>query len=241
MNMVVDGHTGIEHNIPVEHVYDDVLQLWGSTPVGYTPTLVVCYGGIAGERYWYQHDDVWRNERLRTFVPRSVVEPLARRLTKAPEEDYNHFRGAAVCKALLDAGVGVNVGAHGQMAGLAAHWELWMLEQGGMTPHEALRCATLNGARYVGLDGDVGSIETGKLADLIVLSANPLEDIRDSEAIQYTILGGRLFDSWTMQEIDPATGERGPAPEYFWQDLEAGVDLGAATAGCGCARGTTGG
>ncbi len=234
MTMVVDGHTGIEHNIPVEAVYDDVLQLWGPTPVGYTPTLVVSYGGISGERYWYQHDDVWRSERLRRFVPRESVEPLARRRYKAPEEDYNHFRSAAACKALLDAGVTVQIGAHGQMPGLAAHWELWMLVQGGMTEHEALRAATLSGARHLGLDRDLGSIEKGKLADLIVLADDPLEDIRESESVQYTILGGRVLDAWTMETIDPRTGERGPRPSYFWQELEAGMNVGGTRSACVC-------
>jgi imidazolonepropionase-like amidohydrolase len=109
----------------------------------------------------------------------------------APESEYNHISAAGICKKLIDAGGKVQLGAHGQLAGLAAHWELWMLAQGGMTPHEALRCGTLFGAQYLGMDKDLGSIEAGKLADMIVLEKNPLTDIRDTDSIKYTMLNGR--------------------------------------------------
>jgi len=223
MTMVVDGHTGIEHSLPVERIYADVKQLWGATDVGYTPTLVVGYGGIWGENYWYENIDVWRHERVRSFIPRAVVEPRARRRSKAPTEDYNHLRSASITKDLIDAGGKVQLGAHGQLAGFAAHWELWMFVQGGMTAHEALRSVTLSGAEYVGLDADLGSIEEGKLADMIVLEANPLENIRSSETVRFTILGGRVLDARTMQSVDPGTLERGERPTYFWQGLESGI------------------
>ena len=217
MTMIVDGHTGIEHAIPIGAVYEDVLQLWSQSRTGYTPTTVVGYGGIWGERYWYQHTNVWENERLAAFVPRFVVDPRSRRRTMAPEEEYNHFNIARVCKQLIDRGVSVQVGAHGQREGLGAHWELWMFVQGGMTPLEALRAATLNGARYVGLDGDVGSIALGKLADLVVLEANPLADIRNSERVRYTMINGRLYDARTMNEIGNHPRQR---RRLFWEEPE---------------------
>jgi len=222
LTMIVDGHTGIEHNVPVPAIYDDVLQLWAASRSGYTPTLVVSYGGISGERYWYQHTDVWANERLLSFVPREVVDPASRRRTMAPEEEYHHVDAARVCKRLTDAGVKVNVGAHGQREGLGAHWEMWMLVQGGMTPHEALRAATWNGAHYLGLDGDLGSLEVGKLADLAVLDENPLEDVRKSESVRYVMVNGRLYDAATMNQIGNHPEER---RKFFWEDAQA-VELG---------------
>ncbi len=215
MTMVVDGHTGIEHSIPVPAIYDDVLQLWSGTEVGYTPTLVVGYGGMWGENYWYATTDVWANERLLSFVPREFVDPRARRQIHVPDEEWNHFDNARVARKLHDAGVGVQIGAHGQREGLGAHWELWMLEQGGMTAHEALRAATLEGAQYLGLDGDIGSLEVGKLADLIVIDGNPLEDLRTSENVDYTMLNGRLYDAATMNEVAPRKRERG---KFWWED-----------------------
>ena len=214
MTMVADGHTGIEHSIPVAQVYNDVIQFWSQSETYYTPTLVVGYGGIWGENYWYEHHDVWKNKRLRAFVPDFVIEPRSRRRVKAPLEEYNHFRNAAICKKLVDAGLHVQLGAHGQREGLAAHWETWMFVQGGMTPMQALRSATFSGAKYLGLDGDIGSLQKGKLADLIVLEKNPLEDIYHTETIQYVMVNGRLYDAHTMDQIGNHPQKRKP---FFWE------------------------
>jgi len=214
MTMIVDGHTGIEHSIPLAKMYNDVMQLWSATKTHYTPTLVVGYGGLWGEHYWYEHTNVWEHERLMTFTPRWAVDPRARRRVMTPENEYNHIDIARGCKQLTDAGVRVNLGAHGQRAGLGAHWEMWMFAQGGMTPIETLRAATLNGAIYVGLDADLGSLEVGKLADLLVLENNPLEDIRQTESINYTILNGRIYDAHTMNEIGPTPKTRAP---FYWE------------------------
>ena len=129
-------------------------------------------------------------------------------------------------KALLDAGVSVQLGAHGQREGLAAHWEMWMFVQGGMTPLEAIRCATLNGARYLGLDRDLGSLENGKLADLIVLDRNPLENIRDSEAIRSIMQNGRLYDGERLDEIGNYPRRR---PTFYFE--RSGSQGGALSAG----------
>ena len=171
---------------------------------------------MSGEYYWYQHTNVWENEQLLRFTPREVVDARSRRRTMAPAEDFNHVLISKGAKQIADAGGMVLLGAHGQLQGLGAHWELWMLQQGGMTPMEALRAATADGARYLGLDRDLGSLEKGKLADLVVLDRNPLEDIRNSQTASMVMLNGRLYDAKSLNETAPDGRPRRP----FW--FEAG-------------------
>jgi imidazolonepropionase-like amidohydrolase len=221
MTMVVDGHTGVEHNIPVAPLYNDVINLWSNTKTANTPTLIVNYGSVTGEYYWYQHTDVWEKERLLRFMPRPILDSRARHRTMIPDEEYEngHILTSQSCKKLLDAGVRINLGSHGQLQGLGAHWELWMLEQGGMTNLEALRAATMNGAIYIGMDHQIGSIEAGKLADLIVIDGNPLENIRDTEHVVYTMINGRIYDSETMHEI--GNYESKPT-KFYWEQEGSG-------------------
>lgn len=218
MTMIVDGHTGVEHALPIANVYDDVKQLWSQTEVGYTPTFGVAYGGLSGETYWYDRTNVWQNDHLMRYTPRYFVDPGSIRRTTAPDSHYNHFDVAKTAKMLNDNGVSVQIGAHGQREGLAAHWELWMLSQGGFTPWQALRSATIDGAAYLGMDKDIGSLEVGKLADLMVIDGNVLEDIRESEKVVFTMINGRLFDTQTMNEVGRKNGfKRKP---FFFEDLK---------------------
>ena len=217
MNMIVDGHTGIEHNIPVAPVYKDIKTLWGNSNTGYTPTLIVNYGGINGEYYFYDKTNVWENEKLLNFTPRSVIDSRSRHRTTLPEEEYEQgpILVSETAKALSDEGVKVNMGAHGQLQGLGAHWELWLIQMGGMSNMEALKTATINPAEYIGMGAEIGSLEEGKLADLIVLEENPLEDIRNTNTILYTMVNGRLYDAETMNEIGNHPKTRG---EFYWEN-----------------------
>jgi len=245
LTMIVDGHTGIEHTFPVEIVYDDVLQLWKPEPdrglasvgVGYTPTLSVAYGGLTGEIYWYQQDELWKHGKLRSFVPPEIIIPRARRRLMAPREDFNHFLCARITKQAIDIGIPVQPGGHGQMPGLNTHWEIWMMAQGGMSNLEALRSGTYDGARHLGLDRDLGSITPGKLADLVIIQPgrDPTREIRDTEFIQWTIANGRVYNAKTMAERQPG-GELAPAPRFYWMDPNyAPSSVPPAFAGCeGC-------
>jgi Tol biopolymer transport system component/imidazolonepropionase-like amidohydrolase len=212
--MVLDGHTTVEHSLPVPKLYKDVVTLFAKSKTGYTPTLIVGYGGLSGEYYWYQKTNVWENERLLSFVPREIVDARSRRRTMAADDDFNHILIAKGAKQILDAGGTVLLGAHGQLQGLGAHWELWMLQQGGMTNLEAIRAATISGAKALGLDKELGSIEKGKLADLVVLDRNPLEDIRNSESVAMVMVNGRLYDAKTLNEIGNHPRERG---KLYWE------------------------
>ena len=221
MSMVVDGHTSVEHNLPVVPLYNDVIQLWSHTKTSNTPTLVVNYGGVNGEYYWYDKTNVWEKERLLAFTPRALVDSRSRHRMKIPDEEYEngHILTSKSCTALQNAGVNINLGSHGQLQGLAAHWELWMIHQGGMSNMQALRAATMNGAEYLGMENEIGSIKEGKLADLIIIDGNPLENILDTENVIYTMVNGRLYDASTMDEVGDTKKERSL---FYWEKEGSG-------------------
>ncbi|WP_100644323.1 amidohydrolase family protein [Alteromonas facilis] len=213
ISMLVDGHTGLEHALPIAHGYNDLTQLWKATRFGYTPTFVVSYGGLMGEEYWYDRTEVWKNERLMRYTPNFLIESRSIRRPTAPDNQYNHVDVASYAKTLRDNGVGVHIGAHGQREGLAAHWELWIMEQGGFTPWEALRGGTIDGATHLGMDKDLGSIEAGKLADLVVIDGDVLSDLRRSEYVTYTVLNGRVYEAATMNEV----GSKAKREPFFFE------------------------
>ncbi|MCC7029411.1 MAG: amidohydrolase family protein, partial [Chitinophagaceae bacterium] len=216
LGMIFDGHTTIEHNLPIATLYSDVIQLWKNSKTAYTPTLIVCYGAPSGEYYWYQHTEVWKKERLLRFTPRAVIDTRSRFRTMLPEEEYEngHMQVSRSLKKLNDAGVLINMGAHGQIQGIGAHWEIWMMKQGGMTNMEALRTATINPALSLGFDKYIGSLKAGKLADILVMDKNPLDDISNTESIKYTIINGRIYDAETMNETGNYNTTRG---KFFWE------------------------
>lgn len=217
MSMIMDGHTGIEHNIPVAPVYNDILTLWSNSKSGYTPTLIVNYGGLNGEYFYYERDNVWENEKLLKYTPRHIIDSRSRHRTKAPQEEYTngHVLVSKTVTDLSNAGVKANLGAHGQLQGLGAHWELWMLQAGGMSNMDALKAATINGAEYIGMGNEIGSLKVGKLADLILLDENPLEDIENTNSVSHTMINGRLYDTSTMNEVGNESKERS---KFYWEN-----------------------
>ncbi len=227
VTLVQDGNATLEHNIPLRVFYDDLVQFWSQTRTNYTPTLVVTYGGPAGDPYWRQHMDVWRHPLLSRHAPPSVLAAQNVRRTMAPEEDYVDADSAREAKKLADRGVQVSIGAHGQQAGLGPHWEMWSFVRGGWSPIEALRAATIMPATSLGYQRDVGSLEPGKLADLVVLDADPTADIRNSDKVHQVMLGGRLYDAATLNEV--ATGTRTRLP-YWWEGMSGAASGGSATA-----------
>jgi imidazolonepropionase-like amidohydrolase/Tol biopolymer transport system component len=225
MSQIADGHTTIEHSLPVAKIYDDVKQFWRGSGTAYTPTMVVTYGGPFGENYWYQHTDVWKEPILSKWVPRPILDARSRRPVKNPPEEDNIVSNAIVARQVSELGIPVSIGAHGQREGLGAHWDMWSFALGGMQPMEVLKTGTINPARALGLDKDLGSLEPGKLADLVVLDANPLENIRNSKLVSMTMVGGKLYDS-DLRVVAGGTGGFKP----FWFHEQAG---GSYTAGTG--------
>jgi Tol biopolymer transport system component/imidazolonepropionase-like amidohydrolase len=211
----MDGFTGMEHSLPVL-LYKDVVTLAARSGTAYTPTLIVSYGGPAAELYWYQHANPHDDERLRRYTPHDMLDGLGRRRTWYPEEDFHFPTVASGAARIAREGGRVCLGAHGQLQGLGAHWEMWSFTLGdkAMTPMEALRTATLSGAEALGFSKDLGTLEAGKLADLVVIDGDPLSDIHESAKVAFVMKNGVLYDAATMDQLWPS---RKPLGKFFWQ------------------------
>jgi len=218
MNLIADGNSTIEHNVPGDVFYEDVLQFFSQSNSNYTPTLTVTYGGLAGDPYWRQAMNVWEHPLMIHTPPRMLLADSGRRTT-APDWAFVDDDAAREARRLAERGVLVSIGAHGQQAGIDAHWELWSFTRGGMSPTAALRAGTIVPAQSLGMATDIGSLEVGKLADLVILSADPSVDIQNSDDIVQVMIGGRLYDAATMNEV--ATGSSTRLP-YWWEATGAG-------------------
>jgi len=235
LTTLIDGYPGHEHSFPVYPVYDDVLKLMVASKTAYTPTLLVSYGGPWAEDYFYATENVHDDPKLRRFTPYEAIESRTRRRggngDRAGwfmEEEHIFSRHAEFLADLVAAGGIAGVGSHGQLQGLGYHWELWAMQAGGMSEHDALKTATILGAEAIGLETELGSLEPGKLADLVVLEADPRENIRNTNTVFRVMINGRLYDGDTLAELWPEERETDLSP---WQsDLPTEVP---GTAGSG--------
>ena len=213
-----DGYPGLEHSIPIFPVYGDYIQLFNESRRVYTPTLLVSYGGPWAEEWFYNTENPHDDPKLRHFMPHSDIDRSTLRRPQWFRRDQHVFDDHAKFVAdLVESGGRAGVGSHGQLQGLGYHWELWAMQSGGLSEHDALRVATLFGAEAIGLENDLGSIAEGKLADLVVLDGNPLDDIRNTNTVHFVMKNGRLYEGSTLNEVYP---RQRTLPDSWWESRE---------------------
>ena len=220
MTHTIDGYPGLEHSLPIAPIYDDVVRLYTETQTTYSPTLLVSYGGPWAENYFYATEEVLDDPKLRHLTPYEELESRASRrggggIGWFRDEEHVFYKHARFVRDLVEAGGRAGVGSHGQIHGVGFHWELWSMQSGGLSEHDALRLATIYGAEAIGFGDDLGSLEPGKLADILVFDESPLENIRNSTAISHVMKNGRLYVGDTLDEIYP---RQRPLPHFYWQD-----------------------
>ncbi|HRJ87646.1 MAG TPA: amidohydrolase family protein [Pyrinomonadaceae bacterium] len=215
ISQMIDGYSGHEHSLPLQPIYKDVVEFVAQTQTFYTPTILVAYGGPWAENYFFQNTDVLNNKRLGRYIPKELINGMMRRRGQwFRAEEYSFKQIAAGAADIVKAGGRAGIGGHGQMQGLGVHWEIWAMQSGGMSTMDTLRVATIFGAEAIGLDKDLGSIETGKLADLVIMDRNPLTDIRNTDSISHVMKNGELYEAETLNQIWPA--QKPLAPQYWW-------------------------
>lgn len=212
---MIDGFAGNEHNMPTVPLYRDVVELAAQTGIGYTPTLLVTYGGPWAENYFFTNENPHDDPKVNRFMPHSIVDGRTKRAPWVRDEEYVSTRVADSAIDIQRAGGKVGVGSHGQFQGLGYHWELWLLGSGKATPMEALKAATIDGAHIIGHANEVGSLEPGKYADLVVLNSDPREDLRATVDIHRVMSNGRLYNDDTLEELWPRRRE---LPQLWFAD-----------------------
>ncbi|MCB1023125.1 MAG: amidohydrolase family protein, partial [Acidobacteria bacterium] len=210
----IDGFAGNEHSLPIVPIYKDVIELFAQAGLTYTPTFVVAYGGPQGKYYFFEKGDLYNDKKLQRFTPQAVLAEKMDRIPWYRDSEYIFPQIAAGANAILKAGGKIGLGGHGELQGLQCHWEMWALKMGGMENHDILKVSTLLSAQAIGHGGELGSLEKGKFADLIILDKNPLDDIKNTNTIKYVMKNGELFDGDTLDQISP---EKKELPTPWWQ------------------------
>jgi Tol biopolymer transport system component len=202
---VLDGFSGNEHAFGVFPLRRDVGELMARAGTSSVQTLMISHGGPPGGHDFIERTGALTDPRIAKWYPANARERLFARLPWVAPRDYVYGPMATGATAIQRAGGVVGIGAHGNYPGVGTHWEIQAHVAGGMSPHEALRAATLGSATAIGRQGELGSLETGKLADFVVLDADPLADVANTLRIHRVVKDGRVYDEAALRR--PPAGQ----------------------------------
>ncbi|MFQ5790454.1 MAG: amidohydrolase family protein, partial [Acidobacteriota bacterium] len=212
LSLLVDGQTGWEHPMSYTPMYGDVAKFFGKAGAVYSTTFVVGGPAVWNEEYFWQEREIWKDPKQQRFLPWRMLVPHTRRRPLRPVSDYSFpMIAQGLADMIAEGGYGA-IGSHGQHHGLGSHWEVWMAAS-ALGPMGALEVASVHGAHFLGMEKDLGSLAAGKLADLLVLNSNPLDDIRHTADIEYVMKDGVLYEAGTLDELWP---EEKPFGNYPW-------------------------
>ncbi|MBS0373852.1 MAG: PD40 domain-containing protein [Proteobacteria bacterium] len=213
LTQMLDGYAGNEHALAAVPLARDVVELVARSGVSYTPTLMISHGGPPAGEEFIARSDPLHDPRVLHFYPRFAREQLFSRVHWTAAEEHAYPAIAAGAARIQRAGGLVTAGSHGNYPGIGLHWELQALAAGGFTPLEALRTATIDAARAIGREPDLGSLERGKLADLVILERDPRADIGATLSLSLVMKNGRLYRAADLAEEWPDA--RPPPPRWF--------------------------
>lgn len=222
LSQVIDGYAGYEHAVPVVGLGQDLVELMARSRVAYSTTLQIGNGGPEGQDYFIVRDQLNEDPKLNRFAPRFIVNVKTRQRTWRHLGEYVFPAVATGAAAIKRSGGIVGMGSHGEMPGIGVHWEMEAHVMGGMTPTEALHSATMGSAQAIGRDSEFGSLDTGKFADLLVLTRDPRTNIRNSLSLEHVMKGGRLYEAATLNEVWPRT-RAFPEPWFRNVDVPTGT------------------
>ena len=203
MSILQDGFGGVEHTIWGDYaVYDDVKQLVAKSGIWYTPTFQYSSFSVVDNESEIANDP--RVLKFNYFLNEKIQKYLSKvdRKNQLEKKEFLTIMGKDA-KDMLKHGAKVSIGSHGNYPGLGMHWAMQILQLGGFTPYEALQSATIVAAEGLGMQKELGSLEVGKLADLIILDKNPLEDLKNTLLINHVMVDGKLYKANSLDMVWP--------------------------------------
>ncbi len=217
LSRIIDGATELAHAYGLTSLYDDYIQMFAANSTGVTATLMVHADGPRMMNTVHTQGRLWEDPKLTRFVRRDSLRARMRRSEYAADDELFYPKVGAHLKRLYDAGVPIQIGGHGETMGMDMHIVLEAHVRGGLTNMEALAIATRGNAWNQGLDHEIGSLEPGKLADMVILSANPLEDIRNTRKIELVMKNGVLYSGEDAARVFP---DPKPSGEFYFKKGE---------------------